>query len=61
MSLGPAAWLATQTHDEATLVGEVAGDVHSQEQQDEGQDEDPCHDARGEGRLPVYIYSTDTA
>ena len=52
--------LAAETHDEATLVDEVAGDVHGQQEEHEGQHQDPRpqHDAHGERCLVVHICQT---
>lgn len=58
VSFGPCAWFAAKAHDEATFVDKVTGDIHSQQQEYEYYDKDPCpeHDAHGERRLITQIW-----
>ncbi|TNN73223.1 hypothetical protein EYF80_016554 [Liparis tanakae] len=60
VSFGPCAGFAAEAHDEATLVGKVTGDVHSEQQEEKRYDEDPSpeHDAHGELFLIPHIWQT---
>lgn len=57
VAFGPRSRLAAETHDEAALVDEVAGDVHGQQEEHERhhQDAGPQHDAHGERRFVVHV------
>lgn len=60
VAFGPRSRLAAETHDEAALVDEVAGDVHGEQEEDERhhQDPGPQHDAHGERRFVVHVCRT---
>lgn len=60
VAFAPRSRFAAETHDEAALVDEVAGDVHGQQEEYERhhQDPRPQHGAHGERGVVLHICRT---